>query len=91
LRLDKGGNQLPPNQLEGSPSGVWGAAPAEIECVVLERGQPVLTQLARGLPSGVWGAAPAEIECVVLERGQPVLTQLARGLQWRLGRSPSRN
>jgi len=26
------------NQLEGSLSGVWGTAPAEIECVVLERG-----------------------------------------------------
>jgi len=26
-----GGSQPPPNQLEDSPTGVWGAAPAEIE------------------------------------------------------------
>jgi len=29
--LGEGVNQPPPNQLEDSPSGVWGAAPAEIE------------------------------------------------------------
>ena len=27
----RGGKWSPPNQLEGSPSGVWDAAPAEIE------------------------------------------------------------
>jgi len=34
----RGGNQSPPNQLEGSPSGVWGAVPAEIEWAEIEFG-----------------------------------------------------